>query len=336
MYVLLTIIENVVNTDALDHHYAATDCPNCSAAVSGNFCHQCGQETVLHPASTREFVHEFIGHYVALEGKLWKSLGLLLFRPGRLTLEYIKGRRVRYVQPLRLYLTFSLIFFAVMKYGAHDSVQLDASKLPPAHTGAPHATVPADAKRKPADVAGLVHKDKPGEIAELIHEDKAGETTNLKTLVHDKVALISVHAALKADAFFDMPSEEKSSVAQAAFYGYAPYAVFFMMPLFALYLKALYLGSGRRYGEHLLFALHGNGFAFAAMTLVMLLPEQMHLDLLKWLLQLWLLIYLPIAMRRVYGGGRILTGLRWMVLMLLHLTTISLAVAAAVLFGIMH
>src|SRR6478672_7835883 len=106
----------------MTEHTAPSHCHNCGAATKGNFCADCGQETTLHVASAREFLHEFIGHYVALEGKLWKSLALLLFRPGRLTLEYIKGRRVRYVQPLRLYLTFSLIFFAVMKYSGHDGI----------------------------------------------------------------------------------------------------------------------------------------------------------------------------------------------------------------------
>lgn len=59
----------------------------------------------------REFLHEFIGHYVALEGPLWRSLWALLFQPGRLTLEYFAGRRRRFVQPLRLYLSLSFLFF---------------------------------------------------------------------------------------------------------------------------------------------------------------------------------------------------------------------------------
>jgi hypothetical protein len=111
-----------VKNPALDHH-AASDCPNCSATVSGNFCHECGQETVLHPPSTGEFFHEFVGHYVALEGKLWQTLKLLLLKPGQLTIEYMAGRRVRYVQPLRVYLTFSLIFFAVAKYMGEPSTR---------------------------------------------------------------------------------------------------------------------------------------------------------------------------------------------------------------------
>jgi hypothetical protein len=81
---------------------------------------------VLHHASTREFLHEFIGHYVALEGKLWGSLKRLIFQPGELTNEYIRGRRVRYVQPLRLYLTFSVLFFALLKFtGGESDGQVD-------------------------------------------------------------------------------------------------------------------------------------------------------------------------------------------------------------------
>ncbi len=59
----------------------------------------------------REFIHEFVGHYVALEGPLWRTLWAMLFLPGRPTREYFIGRRRRYVQPLRLYLSLSLVFF---------------------------------------------------------------------------------------------------------------------------------------------------------------------------------------------------------------------------------
>jgi hypothetical protein len=312
--------EAVANTEA-DLHHAASACPNCDAAVSGHFCHQCGQETVLHPPSTREFLHEFIGHYVALEGKLWKSLGLLLFRPGRLTLEYIKGRRVRYVQPLRLYLTFSLIFFAVMKYNGHeDSTAHD--KAGPEHP----VTASAGRDGAPEKKPGLVEEDRPGEFedgSKWIREWLGNYNPRLAAVAGDKV-----------DHFGHLSGEDKGKVLTAAFYSYVPYAIFFMMPLFALYLKVLYLGSGRRYGEHLLFALHANGFAFLAMSLMMLAPPGF--GWVKWLLGLWLAFYLPTAMRRVYGGSRTLTALRWIVLMFLHLVTLGLAIAAAVAFGVLH
>lgn len=321
-----------MNTQVLDHH-AATECPNCDAAVSGNYCHECGQETVLHPASTREFLHEFIGHYVALEGKLWKSLWLLLFRPGLLTLEYIKGRRVRYVQPLRLYLTFSLIFFAMMKYDGQHEVQVGAGKkTPAAHAGQP---APAATAAKPVSAAAAA-KPKHVDEAGIIQEDNPDELRDGTKDIREWVAKYSPHVADKMSEFIALPKEEKEHVLTAAFYAYVPYAVFFMMPLFALYLKVLYLGSGKRFGEHLLFALHANAFAFLAMTLMQLVSHILDFGLIKTLFVLWLTFYLPAAMRRVYGGGRIITGLRWIVLMLLHLLGMSLAVAAAVAFGVVH
>jgi hypothetical protein len=310
----------------VDLHQAASDCPNCGANVSGNFCHECGQETVLHPPSTREFLHEFIGHYVALEGRLWKSMGLLLFRPGRLTLEYIKGRRVRYVQPLRLYLTFSLIFFAVMKYSGHEDKPA-AVKAPQAHS--------AQAKAK--DARPAAHDDEEDGQVKPLQEDRPGEISSDTRQVHDWLARYNLHLADqvqdKIEHFRDLPGGEQKRVLGAAFYGYVPYAIFFMMPVFAFYLKMLYLGSGRRYGEHLLFALHTNAFAFLAMTLAMLPLVPGIVGFAIWT---WLTFYLPTAMRRVYGGSRKLTALRWIVLMLLHLVTLGAAIVLAMAYGTLH
>ena len=68
-------------------------CRNCGEQAPLNFCPECGQETTPHPPTLGEFLHEFVGHYVALEGALWQTLKLLLTKPGRLTREYLEGRR---------------------------------------------------------------------------------------------------------------------------------------------------------------------------------------------------------------------------------------------------
>ena len=115
----------------------------------------------------------------------------------------------------------------------------------------------------------------------------------------------------------------------AAFFSYVPYALFCLMPLFALYLKLLYLGSGRRYGEHLLFALHANGFAFAVLG-VLILISPFDLGFISFLLHAWMVLYLPKAMGRVYGGSRAMTGLRWAVLTVLHTLSIGVALIATV------
>ncbi|TFW28112.1 DUF3667 domain-containing protein [Massilia horti] len=287
-------------------HEPVSQCPNCESAVSGHFCHQCGQETKLHVPSAGEFLHEFVGHYVALEGKLWKSLALLLFRPGRLTLEYLQGRRARYVLPLRLYLTFSLIFFVLFKLSGNghgnDQAGHESAKL--------RAEIHAQADDKSREADGRTD----------------GEFRNLLAKVHPKLAE-------KATKFTDLSDKEQQHQLVAAFFGYAPYAVFCMMPLFAAYLKLLYLGSGRRYGEHLLFALHTNAFAFLMLTLLLVTPS--FIPYVHGLLGLWLVFYLPAAMRRVYGGSRRMTALRWIVLMALHGISIGMALVAALLMAIL-
>ena len=259
-------------------------CRNCGADVSGNFCAACGQETALHVASAREFLHEFVGHYVALEGKLWKTLALLLFRPGKLTAEYIAGRRARYVQPLRIYLTLSILFFALLKFSPIDLIQVD----------------PAIA-------------DKPA-TADTVH-------------VSTKLGRFNPAWEARVHQLAAMPREQALALIKSKFFAYVPYAMFCLMPVLALYLKLLYLGSGRRYGEHMLFALHSNAFAFLLLGLILAVPG-------AWIdaaLFAWLAVYLPFAMRRVYGGSRRATIARWIVLMAAYIATVA-AVVFATLF----
>ena len=96
-----------------------THCRNCGFQLwvpTRKYCAQCGQRTQLNVPTVREFFHEFVGHYVAFDGKFFHTLKLLLFFPGRLSKEYFAGRRQQYIGPLKLYLTFSLIFFIAFKF----------------------------------------------------------------------------------------------------------------------------------------------------------------------------------------------------------------------------
>ena len=318
------IVEN-----ELQVQHAATHCPNCATQLSGNFCQGCGQAAHLHVPSAREFLHEFIAHYVALEGKLWKSMALLIFRPGRLTRDYIEGKRVRYIEPLRLYLTFSIIFFAIFKFGGFhfgDAV----STAPPAQqvraqaqetSAAPDGKTAVLVQKGSLDEGRqeLRKRRKPDSLIEF----DAGDDKQLQGMA------ASIHPVLgkKVEQFNTLSMEAQRAALQRAFFSYAPYAMFLLMPVFAALLKLLYLGSGRRYGEHLLFALHTNAFAFLMLSVVLILPNGV--PLVAPLLMLWLTFYLPTAMRKVYGGGRLLTALRWIVLMSLHLFCALVAMVGA-------
>jgi hypothetical protein len=273
-------------------HAVPCRCLDCGAAVSGNFCAACGQESRLHVPSAREFFHEFIGHYVALEGKLWKTLALLIARPGRLTADYIAGRRTRYVLPLRIYLTLSILFFALLRLGPHELIKVE-----------PHESVAPNA---------MAITDRP----------PGPDTVHLST----KLGKFNPAWEARLKQIAAMPQGEAIALVKSKFFAYAPYAMFCIMPVFAFYLKLLYLGSGRRYGEHMLFALHTNAFAFLLLGLIWVIPG-------TWIntaLFLWLLAYLPLAMRRVYGASRKSTLARWLVLMAAYCATVAAAVVGTV------
>jgi hypothetical protein len=304
-----------------DSHVAAADCLNCGAPLSGHYCASCGQEAILHMPSAGEFLHEFVGHYVALESKLAGTLARLLFRPGMLTNEYVAGRRVRYLQPLRLYLSLSILFFAIIKFNSPHMIGPDNDAA--VHIGAGKGSVASEAAAKAAAAREAAAKaavkeavkDTPAESAPAAAEEKDDDWPG-------EVEHVAPWLGAKLRHFNSLPKEKQNEELYENFFHYVPYAVFGMMPLFALYLKILYLGSGRRYGEHLLFALHSNSFAFIMLTVFALSPWK----LVRAVALLWMLVYLPLAMRRVYKRSRRGTMWRWLLLMIAYPLTLLLAI----------
>ncbi|HEY3459572.1 MAG TPA: DUF3667 domain-containing protein, partial [Casimicrobiaceae bacterium] len=97
---------------------AADRCANCGAPASWNYCPQCGQETAIAMPTAFAFLRDAAGRYVRFDGRMWRSLAALLFRPGFLTREYLAGRRRRYVRPARLFVALSILLFALMRFEA--------------------------------------------------------------------------------------------------------------------------------------------------------------------------------------------------------------------------
>ncbi|WMW79180.1 DUF3667 domain-containing protein [Undibacterium cyanobacteriorum] len=89
-------------------------CLNCDHPAPKKFCPECGQETHHEKPSLWHFIHEYLHHYIALEGKLIGTLRTLIFSPGVLSQEYLCGRKQKYVGPLALYLSVSFVFFLVL------------------------------------------------------------------------------------------------------------------------------------------------------------------------------------------------------------------------------
>ena len=106
-----------------------TTCRNCGVALQGKYCHGCGQKAVAPVVSVRELAHEVIHEFAHLDdSKIFRTLKLLLFKPGELTAEFLRGRRGSYVPPLRLYLVCSLLFFALAAWSRSPFIDIQLTK----------------------------------------------------------------------------------------------------------------------------------------------------------------------------------------------------------------
>ena len=257
---------------------APTDaaCPNCGHAFGAarrKFCSECGQETNLRAPTFGEFAQQFGGSVIAAEGALWRTLALLFLKPGQLSREYLAGRRRRYVLPLRLYLTISLV--ALLALRLTHSFEF--------------ATTPEK----------VITFDTASERNFELAWGAAGPRAGLRDGVFFCEQLpASVCARLQRRLDLD-PKNVAREFEQASerFFNHCGSAMFLLVPIFAAWLQLAYLNRRLRYAEHLVFALHLHAFWFAA-VLIALLP----LPGLEGAAFLAMPTYAVLATHRFYGG----------------------------------
>jgi len=90
-------------------------CANCGADLTGKrYCAECGQPAHLHHALLN-MIEEFVRGLVLFDTRIWRTLGLLVLRPGTLTYNYIHGKRARYISPISLFLLAVFAMFLVFE-----------------------------------------------------------------------------------------------------------------------------------------------------------------------------------------------------------------------------
>jgi hypothetical protein len=107
-----------------------THCENCGAQLQGHWCAKCGQPAIDYRRSFRHVIADLLNEFLNWDSKFFATIGLLVVRPWKLTNEFLAGRRVRYVHPLRLYLLASILFFFAVNYGI-KSAHFDPINLSP-------------------------------------------------------------------------------------------------------------------------------------------------------------------------------------------------------------
>lgn len=269
-------------------------CHDCAAPVDGKYCSQCGQSSHVHVASAGEFIHHFIGHFVAAESKLWRTFADLLRRPGQLTVDFIRGRRTRHIDPLRLLLTVSMLVFGALKLQTHL-------------------------------VEDKQHEAKPATVQ--IQDAKVPEKPLTTKLMADVFERLSPTFREHLDKYEALPGNEKGSVLWRNWLQLGPTLILCLIPVVALFLKLVNAGTGWRYGEHLVFSMHLQTFALLDFLAWMLLAEVTAYAAPVAMFALG--VYMLFAMRRMYGGSWLVLALRWGALVYLEVKAFLLMSLAA-------
>ncbi len=109
------------------------ECLNCHEALSGGYCHQCGQRNIGSRLTLNVFMQGFANALSELDSKLWQTIIGLTKNPGRIALKYVEGSRASYINPVRYFFVMFAVYLAVaVLTGAHDSfvesaVQIDGT-----------------------------------------------------------------------------------------------------------------------------------------------------------------------------------------------------------------
>ncbi len=335
-------------------------CENCGALLDGPYCSQCGQKAADRIVPIWHMINEALESLFQLDLRVLHTLPKFLFLPGRLTKEYINGRRTRYIRPFRLYLFSTFLLFAALaltttgnfgfflnpqgmtgfdppntdiRIGASPNTSESASATADSPAPARASATPLDSAvadtEASADSGSTATRDAsmfgtPEErkkVANRIRTDTSAVQLNVD-VYNDPAANERLESLLrqKTAHAIENPWEAVSSMIDRG-----PYLMFLMLPIFAFLLKLLYIRRGRLYVEHLVFSLHVHALAFFAFTVGILLSES---DL-GWLNAVapWIdaspLVYLILAMSHVYDQGFIKSTLKALILLLIYAVVLS-------------
>jgi uncharacterized protein DUF3667 len=295
---------------------ATVRCANCGSEGCEQYCPRCGQETHDLHRSLHGILGELLDAFAGWDGKIPTTLWLMVRRPGALTREFLGGHRARYLRPLRLYLTMSVLFFVSMSLV--ESPTVVQANFPIA-TGGRTAITGAD---------GVIRSDSAFDAFLARHRNEKGNAPAAWVKRHFVGGMIKLQT---------LPPRQQKAVLKNAFFEKAPNMVFLLLPVFALLLRLLYLRTPVYYAEHFVFALHNHAFAYFAMTLAHLASVWLRptgYGAVAALPVLWMPVYFFVSMRRVYGGSRRRTAAKFVALAGAYGTVLFAAVVVTALVSL--
>jgi len=347
------------------------NCLNCGTTVHGKYCHICGQENIEPKETFWGMVTHFFNDITHFDGKFFTTLKDLLFRPGFLSAEYMKGRRMSYLNPVRMYVFTSAIFFLIFFSISNPKEvfkQIDKDKpLSMAGRDSVLKKVERKLRKEPANInlqkqLSLL-KDTSQDVSSLDLLPYKEDFNVVSTFGYDYKSrkeydsMQQLKPAGKRDGWLKAlwnkraiylnekyKGEKSFSVAEFSdtLLHQLPYMLFVSLPFFALILKLLYLRRRKEfyYADHGIFSVHHYILSFILLLLIFLWDKMQ--DVTGWGIWNWLIfftlmawpVYLFLAMKRFYRQNGFKTFLKFLLLNSMGLVLLSVLFVFFILFSI--
>ncbi len=253
-------------------------CLNCGFPFSGqeNFCPECGQKNKGDKLTFGSFISEIFNGFISWDAKFWTTIIPLLTKPGKVSLDYIEGKRNRYTNPFRFYLTVSILFFLII--GLNSSYTSFKNLNNASSEKSTKKEINLDSIQN--IVLDGIEESKPDSIIQKDKKSKndfnltIGGSDNIGSFLkfqkkHPKIKIDDALDSLKAEKTFTNrlwysraealnglrgKGERKKFLNEII--GEISIALFILLPIFTLFLKLIYIRRKKIYVEHLVFVFH--------------------------------------------------------------------------------
>lgn len=329
-------------------------CLNCDSEVQGRYCHVCGQENVEPHETFWHLVRHFVEDITHFDGKFFITIKDLLLKPGYLSKEYIKGKRVSYLHPIRMYVFTSFIFFLILfSVNKKEGDKIKEDKKEGKYSTADLQKIKDSLQKIIPLIKDSSEKEKTGEKLEKI-QDKINDSSgtlafnikdndtsassnpekystvqqydslqnNLPASQKDGFLLKGInHRIISLNSKYHNNLREPLKELSETFKHKIPQLLFISLPFFALILQILFhKQKGLYYADHGIFSIHLYIAYFIFILLIVLLtllPDSTFLNWLIFGIFLLILFYSYKALKNFYGESRPKTILKLGILYLL-------------------
>ncbi len=294
-----------------DVDFTHKNCQNCGTVLKGKYCHVCSQLADDFHRPIWKLFSEALTDFLFLDGRVWRTIPRLLFVPGRVTREYVQGKRASLVPPFRLYLISSLIFFSLFFAVGPSNEEVDAiaetiktesTLVEVLNEISLSARVQERAEQIQAETGSL-----PSEVVLSDGDDESTETLKVDVEI-ERGSLAANLVGVMADNAVTLLEEPRRAV--LLLQSWLPRMMLICLPMMVLSLTVLYAFKKNVFVyDHIITSLHFISTLFLLTSFAMILPAGIA-ENIWFVLLFYVPIYLYLQLYRVYDSSWWLTAIR--------------------------